>query len=68
MSGSILYPPHDLQNGVAILFIEMSGGLPICGHGTIGTIIMAIEEGLAKPKIAGDCKNESTCWSRKYFL
>jgi 4-hydroxyproline epimerase len=38
MSGSILYPPHDPQNDVAVLFIETSGCLPMCGHGTIGTI------------------------------
>jgi 4-hydroxyproline epimerase len=50
MSGSILYPPHDTQNDVAILFIETSGCLPMCGHGTIGTITIAIEEKLIKPK------------------
>jgi 4-hydroxyproline epimerase len=44
MSGSILYPPHDAQNDVAVLFIETSGCLPMCGHGTIGTITIAIEE------------------------
>ena len=53
MSGSILYPPHDLQNDVAVLFIETSGCLPMCGHGTIGTITIAIEEGLIKPKTPG---------------
>jgi 4-hydroxyproline epimerase len=53
MSGSILYPPHDPQNDVAVLFIETSGCLPMCGHGTIGTITMAIEEGLLIPKIPG---------------
>lgn len=53
MSGSILYPPHDPDNDVAVLFIETSGCLPMCGHGTIGTITIAIEEGLIKPKTAG---------------
>jgi len=53
MSGSILYPPHDPNNDVAVLFIETSGCLPMCGHGTIGTITIAIEEGLIKPKIPG---------------
>ena len=42
MSGSILYPPHDPANDVAVLFIETSGCLPMCGHGTIGTITIAI--------------------------
>lgn len=53
MSGSILYPPHDPANDVAVLFIETSGCLPMCGHGTIGTITIAIEEGLIKPKTPG---------------
>ena len=50
MSGSILYPPHDAANDVAVLFIETSGCLPMCGHGTIGTITIAIEEGLITPR------------------
>ncbi len=53
MSGSILYPPHDPANDVAVLFIETSGCLPMCGHGTIGTITIAIEEGLIIPKNPG---------------
>lgn len=59
MSGSILYPPHDPQNDVAVLFIETSGCLPMCGHGTIGTITMAIEEGLISPKIPGIVRMEA---------
>jgi 4-hydroxyproline epimerase len=35
------------------LFIETSGCLPMCGHGTIGTITIGLEEGLIKPKIQG---------------
>ena len=58
MSGSILYPPHDPHNDVAVLFIETSGCLPMCGHGTIGTITIAIEEGLIKPKIPGVVRME----------
>jgi 4-hydroxyproline epimerase len=53
MSGAILYPPHNPNNDVAILFIETSGCLPMCGHGTIGTITIAIEEGLIQPKTPG---------------
>jgi 4-hydroxyproline epimerase len=53
MSGSILFPPHNPQNDFSILFIETSGCLPMCGHGTIGTITIAIEEGLIIPKIPG---------------
>jgi 4-hydroxyproline epimerase len=59
MSGSILYPPHDSQNDVAVLFIETSGCLPMCGHGTIGTITIAIEEGLITPKIPGVIRMEA---------
>lgn len=50
MSGSILYPPCDPANDVGILFIETSGCLPMCGHGTIGTVTVMIEEGLVRPK------------------
>lgn len=59
MSGSILFPPHDPQNDFAILFIETSGCLPMCGHGTIGTITIAIEEGLVTPKVPGKIRMEA---------
>ena len=59
MSGSILYPPHNIENDVAVLFIETSGCLPMCGHGTIGTITIAIEEGLISPKIPGTVRMEA---------
>jgi 4-hydroxyproline epimerase len=53
MSGSILYPPTREDCDVGILFIETSGCLPMCGHGTIGTVTMAIEHGLVRPKTPG---------------
>ncbi len=59
MSGSILYPPTDAKNDVAILFIETSGCLPMCGHGTIGTVTIAIEEGLITPKKEGQLNLET---------
>lgn len=59
MSGSILYPPSDPNNDIAVLFIETSGCLPMCGHGTIGTITIAIEENLITPKVAGQVKMET---------
>jgi 4-hydroxyproline epimerase len=59
MSGSFLYPPHDPQNDFAILFIETSGCLPMCGHGTIGSVTVAIEEGLIHPKVPGKIKMET---------
>ncbi|MDO9156624.1 MAG: 4-hydroxyproline epimerase, partial [Sediminibacterium sp.] len=59
MSGSILYPPCDLQNDIGVLYIETSGCLPMCGHGTIGTITIAIEEGLVQPKQPGKLRIET---------
>ncbi|QTE23703.1 4-hydroxyproline epimerase [Polaribacter cellanae] len=59
MSGSILFPPHNPENDFAILFIETSGCLPMCGHGTIGSITIAIEEGIITPKIPGKIKMEA---------
>jgi 4-hydroxyproline epimerase len=59
MSGSILYPPHDPANDVAVLFIETSGCLPMCGHGTIGTITIGIEEGLIQPRTPGTVRMET---------
>jgi len=53
MSGSILYPPTRADCDIGILFIETSGCLPMCGHGTIGTVTMAIEHGLVRPKTPG---------------
>ena len=53
MSGSILYPPTDPANDAGVLFIETSGCLPMCGHGTIGTVTVAIEQNLIRPQNAG---------------
>jgi 4-hydroxyproline epimerase len=53
MSGAILYPPTRSDCDVAVLFIETSGCLPMCGHGTIGTITMGIENGLISPRGPG---------------
>ena len=46
MSGTILYPSSREDCDVGVLFIEVSGCLPMCGHGTIGTVTAALEEGL----------------------
>lgn len=53
MSGSILYPPTRPDCDVGILFIETSGCLPMCGHGTIGTVTIALENGLVQPREPG---------------
>jgi 4-hydroxyproline epimerase len=59
MSGSILYPPSDPENDAGVLFIETSGCLPMCGHGTIGTVTIAIEENLIAPKVPGKLRLET---------
>jgi 4-hydroxyproline epimerase len=59
MSGSILYPPSNPENDISVLFIETSGCLPMCGHGTIGMITIAIEHGLINPKVKGKVRLET---------
>ncbi|WP_300519863.1 4-hydroxyproline epimerase [Aliiroseovarius sp.] len=53
MSGAILYPSTREDCDVAVLYIETSGCLPMCGHGTIGTVTTAIEHGLVTPRTPG---------------
>ncbi|HEX3709042.1 MAG TPA: 4-hydroxyproline epimerase [Pseudolabrys sp.] len=53
MSGSILYPSAREDCDIGVLFIEVTGCLPMCGHGTIGTVTVAIEEGLVSPREPG---------------
>ncbi len=53
MSGSLLYPPTRDDCDLGIVFIETSGCLPMCGHGAIGTVTVALERGLATPKTPG---------------
>lgn len=53
MSGGILYEPTRDDCDIAILFIETSGCLPMCGHGTIGLVTMGLENGLITPRIPG---------------
>jgi len=53
MSGSILYPSSREDCDIGVLFIETSGCLPMCGHGTIGTVTIAIENGLVTPRQPG---------------
>ena len=53
MSGAILYPPTRDDCDVGVLYIETSGCLPMCGHGTIGTVTFALERGLVQPREEG---------------
>lgn len=59
MSGSMLYPPTDNANDLAVLFIETSGCLPMCGHGLIGTVTVAVEHGLVVPRQPGRLRVET---------
>lgn len=59
MSGSLLYPPTREDCDVAVLFIETSGCLPMCGHGTIGTVTVSIEHGLVEPETPGVLRLET---------
>lgn len=53
MSGAILMPPTHGDCDAGILFIETSGCLPMCGHGTIGAVTLALENGLLTPRTPG---------------
>ncbi len=53
MSGAIIYPAYRDDCDFAVLFIEVSGCLPMCGAGTVGVVTAAIEEGLITPRTAG---------------
>jgi proline racemase len=46
MSGAILQPPTRPDADHGVLFIEVSGVLPMCGHGTIGVATVLVETGL----------------------
>lgn len=59
MSGGILYPPKNPVNDTGVLYIETSGCLPMCGHGTIGIVTIAIEEGIIIPKTPGTLRLET---------
>jgi 4-hydroxyproline epimerase len=53
MSGAILYPATRDDCDIAILYIEVTGCLPMCGHGTIGSVTFAVEHGLVTPREEG---------------
>jgi 4-hydroxyproline epimerase len=53
MSGGMLYPSARDDCDIGVLFIETSGCLPMCGHGTIGMVTIAVENGLVQPRVPG---------------
>jgi len=58
MSGGFLYPPTKPDADIGILFIETSGCLPMCGHGTIGMVTFGLEHGLIQPAVPGQLRIE----------
>jgi proline racemase len=48
MSGAILQPPTRADADVGVVFIEVSGCLPMCGHGTIGVATVLVETGMVE--------------------
>ncbi|MEX0922696.1 MAG: 4-hydroxyproline epimerase [Rhodovibrionaceae bacterium] len=56
MSGAILYPLARADCDTGILYIETTGCLPMCGHGTIGAVTFMLERGLVQPSEPGVVK------------
>jgi proline racemase len=50
MSGAILQPPSRPDADAGVVFIEVSGCLPMCGHGTIGVATVLVETGMVEVK------------------
>lgn len=48
MSGAILQPPTRPDADYGVLFIEVSGSLPMCGHGIIGVATVLVETGMVE--------------------
>ncbi len=50
MSGSIITAPCTPGADIGVIYIEVSGFLPMCGHGTIATCTVLVETGIIEPK------------------
>lgn len=48
MSGAILQPPTREDADWGVVYIEVSGCLPMCGHGTIGVATVLVETGMVE--------------------
>lgn len=48
MSGAILQPPTRSDADMGVVFIEVSGCLPMCGHGSIGVATALVETGMVE--------------------
>ena len=54
MSGAILQPPLRDDADWGVVFIEVTGCLPMCGHGTIGVATVLVETGMVEVTRARD--------------
>lgn len=59
MSGALLYPPSSSEYDMGLIYIETSGSLPMCGHGTIGAVTFALERKLVAPASPGSVRVET---------
>ena len=50
MSGTIITAPSSPQADIGVIYIEVSGFLPMCGHGTIATCTVLVEAGIIPAK------------------
>jgi proline racemase len=48
MSGAILQPPTRPDADFGVLYIEVTGCLPMCGHGTMGVATVLVETGMVE--------------------
>ena len=48
MSGAILQPPTRPDADWGVVYIEVAGCLPMCGHGTIGVATVLVETGMVE--------------------
>src|SRR5215470_16687846 len=48
MSGAILQPPTRPDADYGVVYIEVSGCLPMCGHGTMGVATVLVETGMVE--------------------
>lgn len=48
MSGAIMQPPTRADADWGVIYIEVSGCLPMCGHGTIGVATVLVETGMVE--------------------
>jgi len=58
MSGGFIFPPLTDDTDAALLFLETSGCLPMCGHGAIGLVTLGLEHGLITPAERGRLRLE----------